>query len=399
MIIKRNSYSYFQTKKIAFFITDLIFLPLLILVSILSRFVPKYKIGIGPMPIINSSGHKKSLELYGYSAETFVDSLWYTTSRFDIIPPRLFLNTFLRIFIPYFLFVLTTFRYKIIYHYFNGICLRNTNFLYRIEPYLLKIAGIKSLVMSYGMDIQDLTLTSNIFYKDAYIQDYKDFRFYHSETKEKIKIWTNLSNYILSGCDWINYLYYWDDLVISHFAVDDQEEIKLSQKKYTSFNKKKPLIIGHAPNHKTIKGTKYVEKIILKLQKKGFNIKLNIYENIPNQQFKKLIQKNDLFIDQIIVGWYAMLSIECMVRGVPVMCKLDQKLINFYKYKDILKDDIPIINIDAENLEKKIIYYYQNPKKLKNFENEGPKYIKKYHSPKFIGSIFDKINKKLLSKT
>ena len=130
--------------------------------------------------------------------------------------------------------------------------------------------------MSYGMDIQDLTLTSNIFYKDAYIQDYKDFRFYHSETKEKIKIWTNLSNYILSGCDWINYLYYWDDLVISHFAVDDQEEIKLSQKKYTSFNKKKPLIIGHAPNHKTIKGTKYIEKIILKLRKKGFNIKLNI---------------------------------------------------------------------------------------------------------------------------
>ena len=75
------------------------------------------------------------------------------------------------------------------------------------------------------------------------------------------------------------------------------------------------------------------------------------------------------------------------------------KLINFYKYKDILKDDIPIINVDAENLEKKIIYYYQNPKKLKNFENEGPKYIKKYHSPKFIGSVFDKINKKLLSKT
>ena len=394
----KDSFFYYKLKKLVYLILDIFFLPILLFISILSRFVPKNKIGIGPLPIINSAGHKKSLELYGYSAETFVDCLWYTTSKFDIVLPKLFQNTFLRIFSAYVLFIFSILRYKIIYHYFNGICLRSTTILYKFEPYLLKISGVKSVVMSYGMDVQDLKITSNIFYKDAYIKDYKDFRYYRNETIEKIKIWTNLSDFVLSGCDWVNYLYYWDKLIVSHFAVDDFEKIKLSPKKHTSFNKKRPMIIGHAPNHRNIKGTNHILRIVSKLKKKGFNIKFNIYENIPNAQFKKLIQNNDLFIDQIIVGWYAMLSIECMVRGIPVMCKLDQNLLNFYKYNDILKDDIPIIDIDINNLEKKIIYFYQNSNKLKKFENEGPKYVKKYHSPKYIGSIFDEINKKLLKK-
>ena len=44
---------------------------------------------------------------------------------------------------------------------------------------------------------------------------------------------------------------------------------------------------------------------------------------------KNKIRDNHLIIDQVIIGWYAMLSIECMSAGVPVICKIDKDLKNF----------------------------------------------------------------------
>ena len=66
------------------------------------------------------------------------------------------------------------------------------------------IANVKVVVLPYGMDVQDQRITSNLIYKDGYINDYPDFRFYNMEMiLAKIQLWQNSADFVLSGCDWI----------------------------------------------------------------------------------------------------------------------------------------------------------------------------------------------------
>lgn len=128
------------------------------------------------MPSINSIGHKRSLEVYGYKSETFVDSIWYYTKEFDYIPPKFLLKyDILKFLISYLLFFRGIFKYKALYFYFNGCIFRRNTFLMYLEPFIYKLANIKTLVMAYGMDVQDQRITRKIMYKDAYIKDYPNF--------------------------------------------------------------------------------------------------------------------------------------------------------------------------------------------------------------------------------
>ena len=62
----------------------IILTPILILFAIVSRILNFRKgIGLGPEPLINNVYHKKALEKYGYTAETFVTDTYFITSEFD----------------------------------------------------------------------------------------------------------------------------------------------------------------------------------------------------------------------------------------------------------------------------------------------------------------------------
>ena len=43
---------------------------------------------------------------------------------------------------------------------------------------------------------------------------------------------------------------------------------------------------------------------------------------MSNEEVIKLIQRADLVIDQLVIGWYAMFAIEAMSLGKPVICNL-----------------------------------------------------------------------------
>ena len=394
---KRGSRSRFIIKRIVYLFFDIFFLLPILILSIISRFLKNKKtIGIGPLPSINSHGHKKSLELYGYKAETFVDSIWHYTSEFDYIPPRLLIfSDFLKIFSSYFLFVRAVFKYKILYFYFTGSVFRRNTLLMYWEPFILKLANIKTVVMAYGMDVQDQRITERIIYKDAYVNDYPDFRFYNNEVSRKINLWQKYADYVLAGCDWVRYLFYWDDLVISHFTTDLQQLKVKTKEKIKSFNKKRSLKIVHAPNHRNLKGTNFMITEIEKLRSKGFSIDFKVLEGLDNKKVLEEISNADIVIDQLIIGWYAVFSIEGMAHSKCTMCYLDEELLNFYMYKKLLSSPPPIVNINLQNFSNQIIKYYKNPKLILMNGKKCRQFVEKYHSYNVIGAKFDKINKTL----
>lgn len=389
--LRTNVYSYYIYRVIYFFL-DLFFLIPIVILAIISGFKKKNKIGIGPTPVINSIYHKKCLKSFGYSVETFVDSIWHITDDFDYKPSKT-LPLILQPLIPYMLFVRSIFKYNCIYIYFNGGPLRLTTFLIYLEPFLLKISKIKVVCMAFGSDVQVHTRIQNLKFKDTLSQDYPGLRLYKNQIDKLVTLWTNHADFILAGADWVEYLYYWDELILAHFAIDihDWNFIGVRQKKDNE-----TVNIIHAPNHRNIKGTDIIIDTIKELRDEGYNLELKICENLNNSELKKMIQQSDIVIDQLIVGFYAMFAIEAMASGKITICNIRNDFFELYEMKKLINsEEFPIVNANYKNLKIILKSLLDNRSNWNEISTKSRKYVEKNHSIEKIGLLFDKINKKI----
>lgn len=368
--------------------------PALFLLSILSRLSRRdYDVGIGPEPLINNVYHKKALHSKGYKVLTFVKLIYYITSDFDV---RLFsknriINAF-KYKILYLDYLFLIFNMKSIYIYFQGGVFLYTKFLWRIEPHLLKAAGVKTVVMPYGGDIQSFDKSPNLLFKHAHSQDYPKHRHNRRRQEKKLELWTNHASHVISGCDWVDFMYHWDTLMVSHFSInlDLFENVKPRPRDSNSFR------ILHAPNHREIKGTQFVLEAVDKLKSEGHDIELVLVEKLSNLEILELILSVDLVIDQLIVGWYAMFAIEAMLAGKPVICFLRDDLLDLYRSKGLIAfDEPPLINVAPMNLKDELRDLIVNQDKLSDYSKRGFDYIYRVHSTASIGSKFDKINRSI----
>ncbi|MDA0194113.1 MAG: hypothetical protein O2887_03830 [Bacteroidetes bacterium] len=390
--------------RIKFFIKQLIVifivLPLLCLLAILSRFKTReFDVGMGPIPLINNIYHKMALQLYGYKSETFVNSVYFITSEFDYRGDLLSIKS--RFLLDLWLFSRALFKYNCLYIYFNGGPLGAYPVLRKLEPLLLKLALIKVVVMPYGADVYDIRYCANLPLKHAMSADYPEFHQKYELIEKQIRRWTKSSDFVLSGCDWVDYNYHWDRLMLAHFSID----LKRFNNLRTSFeyiekrvfSSEKPLRILHAPNHKTIKGTSFLIKAVNELQKAGYPIQLNLMEKRPNNEILEEIGKSDVVADQLVIGWYAMFALESMALNKPVICYLRQDLIDLYYSADILKDkdELPFINARFDTIKEVLKDIVEGKVNLNEHGERGLAFTKKYHSIESVGKVFDEVNIKL----
>lgn len=382
-------------------IIEIILAPILCLTAILCRLGRRnIDIGLGPEPLINNIYHKQALELYGYTAQTFVSDVYFITDRFDIRGDKLSSRRypFPRLITYLYLWIVALLRYKCIYIYFNGGPLGlNTVFLWRIEPILYKLANLKVVVMPYGSDVQEMSRSPNLLFKHAIARDYPGHRLRRGRIASKIDLWTRYANHIIGGCEWVDYMYHWDTLMLAHFSIDveawkpgDGDDAQ----RHLANNRK--LRILHAPNHRAIKGTRYFTDAINELVDEGMNIELVILERVPNEQIRRIMASVDVVADQLIVGWYAMFALEAMAMEKPVLCYLRQDLEHLYMASGLIDtDEIPIINCSPLTVKEAIRDLALNMDKLPEIGKRSREYVIKHHSLQSVGKVFDAINRSL----
>jgi glycosyltransferase involved in cell wall biosynthesis len=366
---------------------DILMSPVLILSAVVSRFYPrKYDVGIGPVPLINSVYHKKALELYGVRAQTFVDSVYFITDDFDVRFDQIFKGP-LWLLLHYFLFIRAVFCYRCLYIYFNGGPLRRTGFLRLLEPLLLKIAGVKIVVMPYGSDVQVMTRSDNLMFKQVMAMDYPKQGELGPKVSRDIDRWIKYADCIISGCEWVDYMPSWDKLCLSHFAIDMDYWQAIEKKEAT------PAKILHAPNHRNIKGTDFFVKAVEELQKEGEQIELIMLEKVPNDKIHEVMISVDIVADQLIIGWYAMFAIEAMSLGKPVLCHLRKDLEELYISNGLLeKGEIPIVNCTVDSVKETIRELVNDQAKRLRIGRQSIEYVQKHHSLQAIGEFFNEVN-------
>lgn len=375
---------YLSHSLLFFFIT-----PWLIIIAQFSRFLKKkIDIGIGPEPLINNVHHKKALILSGYSAETFVHHVFFITDDFDFSSKRYGRLGWLV------LFIRSIFRYRCLLIYFTGGPLSKMRYLFPIvEPYLYKLASVKLIVLPYGSDIQDFLVCTNLSFKNAMFKDYPFYYRNRRNVVRQIVRWTEKSDYVISGCDWVDYMYHWDELMLGHFSIDTD---LFAPPDPDVYRVNETIRILHAPNHQNLKGTKYFMNAVKELKDEGYNIEIELVTGIPNDELRSRMSKADIIADQLIIGWYAMSAIEGMSLGKPVLCFLRKDLEELYIEEGLIEEDeIPLVRCSKQDVKDKIRDLISDRCRMESIGKMGRNFVIKHHSLQSIGMKFQVIGEKI----
>ncbi len=153
------------------------------------------------------------------------------------------------------------------------------------------------------------------------------------------------------------------------------------------------LVILHAPTHRGNKGTEFILRSISELKKSGYNIKLDLIENISHKELKTKYLEADIFIDQIVGGWYGTAAIEAMALGIPTVCFIRTSYFEYINYGN----EIPIVNADPRNLTNVLKNLIDNKELLPKIGKLSREFVNKYHNLEIITERLIKIYKELHS--
>lgn len=375
---------------------ELLALPILVLAAIVARFSRKrVDVGVGPEAMRNHVYHKRALEQRGYTVETFVSYVDFVTTRFDVRGDLLFRSRFrpldrvLRLLAPYRMFVWMLFRYRCVYHSFNGGLLGlYSQLLWPLEPWLCRVARVRVVILPYGGDVQDLTRTRNLWLKHGYSRDYPAFRLRRTRTSRQIDLWTSGAAHVVGGCEWVDYMYHWDSLMLLHFPIDVHEWTPSGSPPRVAGGG--PLRILHAPNHRALKGTDFFVSAVEELRGEGVDVELVLLERVPNDKVREVMESVDVVADQCIIGWYAMFCLEALAMGKPVLCYLRDDLVDLYAMAGLVgRDEFPHVNCTPFTVKEVIRELATNRRQLADIGRRSRDFACRRHSTEAVGPLLE----------
>lgn len=146
------------------------------------------------------------------------------------------------------------------------------------------------------------------------------------------------------------------------------------------------IVILHAPSNGPLKGTNHIVEILEEV-KKISNYKLKIiipqkHQNKDNEtiysvsryELFRLYKTADIVIDQMIIGWYGLQSVESLAAGKQTICYIEEK------FKTFLFPDCPIYIADVKTLKETIITCIENLINNKVNPEKQLEWVKKYHT-------------------
>lgn len=148
--------------------------------------------------------------------------------------------------------------------------------------------------------------------------------------------------------------------------------------------------IMHAPTQRVTKGTDYVLTALeeLKTEFDG-RIEIHLIENMPNAEALKKYQQADLFIDQMLVGWYGGVAVEVMKMGIPVAVFINDDHLQFVPSEMV--SDLPFLRVTIYDLKEKIRDFIKNRDMAIELGRKSLSYVEKWHDPVKIARITESV--------
>jgi glycosyltransferase involved in cell wall biosynthesis len=103
----------------------------------------------------------------------------------------------------------------------------------------------------------------------------------------------------------------------------------------------RPLVV-HAPTWRGGKGTRYVLDAVDRLRAEGLDFDFQLVEGLRHDEARRLYERADLAIDQLLAGWYGGFALEMMALGKPVVAYLREGDLGFVAEEQ--RADLPVVS-------------------------------------------------------
>lgn len=140
-----------------------------------------------------------------------------------------------------------------------------------------------------------------------------------------------------------------------------------------------PIIITHAPSHRGRKGTEHVVSACRVLKARGHDVELRLVEGMPRERALEVYREADIAVDQLLIGWYGVFSVEMMALAKPLVCYIDDD----YVARSGLRE-LPIVRADPSTLVDVLDTLVTDRTALPGIGEAGRRYALEYHDPRVI---------------
>jgi glycosyltransferase involved in cell wall biosynthesis len=356
----------------------------------------------GKVPLISIKYHSLAMRRLGYESTTVVDSVYGINTRddYDVLTSELVdgvplvrrLPRFMRAALePYVTFAWALRNFDVFTLYANGRILYATPLQYR-ELQLLHRAGKKVVLLAYGSDVQVLSRSRSFPFKHAMSVDYPELASREADTLRNMEYCVANADHVVSGVDWVDYMPRWDSLTAGHFAIDVGEFSPAPAE--PDRDPERPIVVFHAPNHREIKGTRFLVAACEELREEGEPIELRLVEKVPNREVRRHISEADIVADQFIVGWYAFFAIEAMATAKPVLCFLRPDLVELYTLYSFA-GDCPLVNTPPLEIKERLRELIHDSTRRRDLGLAGRRYVEDHHSLEAVGAWLDDIYRRV----
>ena len=171
---------------------------------------------------------------------------------------------------------------------------------------------------------------------------------------------------------------YVNDSKILHRTIGDQWK----QVQFQETNR--PLVV-HAPSRPKIKGTEFVTKAIDELKEEGLDFEYQQVVGVSNDEAKKIYENADIIVDQLLIGWYGVLSVESMALGKPVIAYIRKDL------EDCFEGGLPVINANPITIKEQLRRVISSSEMRKDYSVKSREYFQKTHSNEVVLASMEKL--------
>lgn len=136
------------------------------------------------------------------------------------------------------------------------------------------------------------------------------------------------------------------------------------------------MTIIHAPSDSSLKGTSHVIAACNIVKERGWDVRLQLVENMDRTAALRAYESADIAIDQLHVGWYGVFAVEMMALGKPVVCRIDSA---YVRRAGISPP--PIVDADPLSLADVLEALLRDRTMLAELGLQGRRYAKRVHAP------------------
>jgi hypothetical protein len=276
----------------------------------------------------------------------------------------------------------------------DGFLIGQTKF-WRIQSFVLKFAGCKSVIIPYGGDSYVYSKVKSSLTLQGLMVSYPEAAKNQMKISRIVEYWVKHADIFVPGSMGLDGFGRWDFPTPSPFQVD-LEIWNSSIRKNLSDGSGDPIVVAHAPNHRGFKGTQFISGVIAELQQEGLHIELLTIEGLPNSEVRlALSTKVDILVEQILFTGYALNAIEGLASGIPVISNLeDQGNLEYLRLWSFLSKT-PIVSAGPTTLKGVLRNLVTNPDLRIRIGRESRIFAEEYHGKEACCFMFESILSKI----